>query len=129
MNYVAASLVMAAKRFTGWFLSLIKKFWNKVTDVAQKLINKLMGTTLVKGVSIFLHKVQDGFVRVTKCYSINEETDRWLETVYEEDTPSNEIPEEYKKKAEERMASEFDTEDDLGYDMTDEYRDKLTVMS
>ena len=110
---ILTEILMGLKAFTGWFLSLAKKFWNKVLDFMQKGLKKLKTFVQhpIQGARAFIKKVGRVFQHITKYYN-QDEKNEWYENTVISEINEEEVPEEIKQKNQE-IDDEFETTEEL----------------
>lgn len=107
---IAIALILGATAIIG--TTLIAKYWNKVLSFLQKVIQKLkakvQGTLM--GSAVYIRKVGRKFQNKTKHYS-KDEMMRWKETTVVYEMEEEEVPEEYRRYANEY--EDYDVSDEL----------------
>ena len=95
--FIAVPLILGAV-IVG--VGLIAKYWRKIVNFLQDVINKLKNIIkgVVMGCAVFLKKIGDKFQNRTKHYSQNEQG-QWKETIVSYYQDESEIPEKYREYA------------------------------
>ena len=108
---VASSIIIGAALLVG--TGLVIAFWNSIITYLKAAIAKVSKAihAVILGVRVFLRKISDGIIQITKNYSQNAETKKWKETIVKRKLNENEVPKDIRDRI--IMEDEFDITDEL----------------
>ncbi len=110
---IGIALILGAALIAGG--TLIAIFWNKIMDfiknTARKLEEKFAQSQKLMGVVQFIRKLGNRFQNRTKHYLKDVETGKWKEVIVTMEQEADEIPEEYRRHAE--QTDEYDLTPEL----------------
>lgn len=108
---IGIALVLGAAAIVG--VGLIVIFWNEIINFLKRAYEKLKTRVIgvIKGTSVALRKTVDGFERIVRMYSQDNETKKWQETIVRKHLTEDEIPQEFRDRIVDE--DEFDITDEL----------------